>query len=421
DWALTFLAGSSLNDFLAQPNLLQTPGYDVERMPELGWWQVGRSLLDDRLTYYGQTQASRLRVLTDETTPGQRGFTAAQSMDLFGIGQDTRFEDAVLGMGVPDDSVLRLDSRHEVQAPVRLLIFDVVPYAAGRVTAYDTDFSGFSSGADYVRLWGTAGVRVGTEFSRGYESVNLPLLDVHGIRHIFEPTTELFMTGSTVSPGAYPVYDPDVEGISDAWGVRIGGRNTLQTRRGGPGRWRTVDWITFDNTLSVYGNEPNPGGEVPVSLGYRPEYGMGGDNLSSRLMWMVSDTFALSGEQTYGLYDQEVERWRVGMQIDHSPEVSTHVDYVHIPDLDQSLLVYGLRYRMSAKYRMLIEHTLDLDGPDISRQIDVGVERLLARSRVRVQASFNQVDNEQSVVILLIPEGISARGDRQWDTPAGGP
>ena len=44
--------------------------------------------------------------------------------------------------------------------------------------------------------------------------------------------------GSTIDPERFPVFDDDVEAIQEGYGVRLGLRNTLQTQRGGPGRWR---------------------------------------------------------------------------------------------------------------------------------------------------------------------------------------
>src|SRR5690606_2316655 len=116
----------------------------------LGYYQVGASVLGDRLTYYGETRASRVRLRPSEDRPLDRGFTDFQSTVLFGQPRDVSFYDAAVAAGLPTDYRLRFDSRHEVQAPLKLAMFDVVPYVTGRVTAYDDDFEALSGKDDQL-------------------------------------------------------------------------------------------------------------------------------------------------------------------------------------------------------------------------------------------------------------------------------
>jgi len=60
DWAVTLLASYDLNDFVAQTSTLQSPGYNVDKLPEIGYWRIGTTLWQDRLTYYSQNHASRM-------------------------------------------------------------------------------------------------------------------------------------------------------------------------------------------------------------------------------------------------------------------------------------------------------------------------------------------------------------------------
>ncbi|MCC7146741.1 MAG: LPS assembly protein LptD [Phycisphaeraceae bacterium] len=406
DWALTFLASSSLNSFSPQLPVLQTPGYTVEKLPELGWWQVGTDLWDDRLTYFGQTSVGRMRILGGSDSPAERGFTNAQSLQAFGFPATTDFGDNLELSGISDESRLRLDTRHELDAPLRWGILDFTPYVAGRATVYDQDYENYDPDAENARLWGTTGVRSSTQFARTYEGAQSNVLDVHGLRHVIEPYADVFAMGATVDAGSYPIYDQDVEGIDEGYGTRLGVRNTLQTRRGGPGRWRSVDWVVFDNALTLRGDEANPDADVPASFGYRPELGTGGDNLHSGLMWMLSDTFTTMADSTYGLEDEELEQWRVGGELAHSRWLTLFSSFTRLEDLDRSLLRYGFSYRLSRKYSMALSHTLDFEQEHLSRRLDVSLDRRLPRWRLRLEASFDQIDGDTVFSVVLVPEGL---------------
>ncbi len=85
DSQFTFLVRRDLNDFQAQTAQLQTPGYSVDRLPELGYHRIGTSFWDDRLTWFEQTTAGVVRIRAGTDYPAQRGFNAAQSELLFGM------------------------------------------------------------------------------------------------------------------------------------------------------------------------------------------------------------------------------------------------------------------------------------------------------------------------------------------------
>ena len=60
---------------------------------------------------------------------------------------------------------------------------------------------------------------------------------------------------------------------------------------------------------------------------------------------------------------------------------------------------------LTAKYSVGVQQTLDF-GETGSRDLDVTLERRLPSWRLQVGASFDQIDDEQSVGVVLIPEGF---------------
>ena len=402
-----FLVKSSFNDFLPQTTILQSFGYDVEKMPELGYYQVGTSLWDNRLTYYTENRLSRMRVWGDESTPADRGFRDSVSQELFGFPPNRTFEQELDAAGVTEaDWVHRFDTRHEIQAPFEAGILSIVPYVSGRVTAYDDDFSEFAGNDDNIRLLGTVGTRVATQFSRGYNAESR-MLDVHRLRHIVEPYADVFITGSTVESDELPVFDPDVEGLSEGPGVRLGVRNTFQTQRGGEGRWRSVDWLVIDSGVVVRGDDANTDAEIARFFGYRPEYSVGGDHFYTDVLWMISDTLALVGDINYNLENQaHVAQWRTGLTLDHSPRLTSFVTYGEIDILSSRLLTYGFVYQLTTKYTGGVSHTVDF-GPNEDSRVNLWLERKLPRWRLRLFAQVDQLGDDQSIGISLLPEGLT--------------
>ena len=404
DWAVTLLTRYDLNDFTAQTTTLQAPGYNVDKLPEAGYWRIGTGLWDDRLTYYSQNHATRMRIRPGEESPGDRGFNAAMSAMLFGTGPAVPFDMAPGTAAIDSGNVGRFDSRHELQAPLKVSFLNVVPYVTGRVTAYDDDtFSAMDE--DNIRYWGAAGTRVHTQFSRTFDKAASSLLDVHRLRHVVEPSVDVFASDTSLDGTDLAVFDPDVEGINQGWGAIFGLRNTLQTQRGGQGRWRTVDWLVLDTRLAYRGDEEPHGMVIPRYYGYRPEYSLGGDHANGELMWMVSDTLAAVAELTYDLDADVTSQWRVGMSLDHSPQLTLHADFTELDILSSRLLSYGFDYRMTTKYTVRFDHRLDLSTSG-DRSIDVALIRQLPRWKLVVLARIDELDDEETIGIVLIPDGI---------------
>ncbi len=410
DRAFTFLAGFHAMDFTAQTTTLQSPGYTVEKTPQLGYHRIGASLWRDRLTYTTETSVSRMRIRAGKDRPASRGFDANASTRLFGLAvPQTRFEDAVDTAGIPSNHRWRLDSRHEIQSPLKMGVLDLVPYVVGRVTLYDDDFDEFAGEDDPLRLWSSLGLRVHTQVSKIYEDVRVPALDVNRLRHVIEPRIDLFWSGSTINSDDIPVYDSDVEDLSEGLGLRVGGRHILQTQRGGPGRWRSVDWLVVGADLVLRSDDSDVDTDIARFFSYRPELSRGGDHFHADLMWMVSDVLATVGQLTYSLEDSLVSQWRLGVSLQHTPRLSFFTDYSEIDVLSSRLLTYGLSYRLTSKYSVHYAHTLDLGGNE-SRHIAVTLERRLPRWNLQVVARIDDIEDEASFGVVLLPEGLRASG-----------
>jgi hypothetical protein len=285
---------------------------------------------------------------------------------------------------------------------------DLVPYAVGRATVYDNDFNAYSGNDDNVRLWGSVGLRAHTQFNKTISDVDSRLLDLHNIRHIIEPSIDVSFSDTTIDSIDLPVFDYDVEALRDGMTVAIGLRNTFQTQRGGPGRWRTVDWLTVDSHYVVSSDdaEPNPN-SLAHYFGYRSEYTRGGEYFHTAIAWMISDSLASMSEFTYDFDQDKVTQWRTGLSLEHSPMLTTFVDYQEIDTLDTRLLTYGFSYRLTSKYFMTFEHRLDFsNSSEDQRYIDLTLVRELPRWNLIGLYSFDETDGDHTFGVMLIPVGL---------------
>lgn len=358
--AFTVLAKDSLQDFISNSYLLASRQYTVDKMPEFTYRRYGDSIFDDRFTYSSETRATRMAMSFVDATPAQLGVFGR----AFGIGTNTNLSSALMAAGLNEQWVNRIDSRHELAMPLHPGAFNVTPFVVGRFTGYDDEFETFSSDSDSMRFYGAAGVRVSTEFQRVSNAVENQLLDLHRMRHLIEPYVTIWSSYASTGQMHYPVYDEEVESIADGSAVQFGVRNTFQTQRGGPGRWRSVDWLTLDTSI-VIDDESTPNeSPTPQFFDYRPEYSMFGDHARARGVLLLSDNLSIAGDVTYMLDPSMVSRSSVGAELRHSPILISFIEYRYIQPNALELLEIGWHYQLTPKYRVSFAPQWDLRTDD---------------------------------------------------------
>ncbi|QNN24540.1 LPS assembly protein LptD [Planctomycetales bacterium ZRK34] len=424
DWAFSFLAKYDIQDFVAQSDLMQTRGnipggntigagpigYTTDKLPELAYYRIGTSLWEDRLTWYSENRASVMRLNLPEDTPGERGFNPAESVALFGIANTAHFDTALTGAGLDEHTRYRMDTRQEIDAPLQFGDVIVTPYAVGRVTAYSEDFNNYAGEDDNVRLWGALGVRASTAFSKTYNDVESRLFDVHRIRHIIEPSINLFYAETTIQQESLPVYDYEVESLAEGGVMEIGLRNTFQTQRGGEGRWRSVDWVRIDTKFVTATDEVQRESFIGRFFDHRPELSLVDDYIENEVAWQVTDTFAVFNEVNYNSDRGEIEQWNLGFQLDHSPRLATFAQLRMIDELGSFIATYGFEYLLTPKYHIGFAQSFDI-YESRTRNVTVTLTRRLPRTLLILAMDFDTVSEVSSIGIALAPEGLGGKGD----------
>jgi hypothetical protein len=290
---------------------------------------------------------------------------------------------------------MRADTRHEFAIPGQWGILGITPFFVARATAYDDDFDTYSSDSDTLRLFGAAGVRLNTQFQYIDNSVESRIFDLHRLRHIVEPSATLWYSYADVSQNDLPVYDYEVESLATGAAMRLGVRNVWQTQRGGPGRWRSVDVLTLDADVVLTSSDVDQESPSPQFFDYRPEYSLLGDHVRAAALWLLSDTFAVTGEGTFDLDESAIARASIGAELQHSPLLATYAEFRYLDASDNELLDVGWRYRITPVYEIRLGPQWDFRADDF-RALQVRVTRSFPEFDLTVQVRYDDIKDDTS-------------------------
>jgi hypothetical protein len=403
------------NDFISNQYLLQSPGYGVTRLPDIGYARFADDVLKEYpglLSYSSEYRFTHMRLELPDPEVRRLGFTSlGRSRSLFGISPDQSIADALRAQGYSEDWVSRFDTRQELAMPLAAGPVNVTPFVVGRFTGYDESFDSYSPDADdSYRLWGAAGVTLSTEIHRVDNSVHSRLFDLHRIRHIISPSVTLWHAGSTIDRVDLPEYDRAVEGIAEGSAARIGINQTWQTQRGGPGRWRSVDVFTLNAELIFASDDVDQQGPLNRYFSYRPEYSVLGNTFANvEATWQVSEVFALAAQEVYDFELNQSQRTNVGAVLQHTPEFSSFAELRFINPQNQTYALFGVSYDLTQKYALSTTANYDTTTGEV-QAINTQIRRRFPSVVLGVGIGYNNITNETSFGFIVQPFALERFG-----------
>ena len=288
----------------------------------------------------------------------------------------------------------RLDTRQEAQAPLQSGPVKMVLYAMFRLTDWtkgsdsifptgsppaDQVIGGSSSttGGGAVRVMGAGGINSSMTFSRPFNDVESRFWDIHRIMHIIKPVFNLHLAGSSIERSETLPLDPSVEGAHGASAANFGIHQLWQTKRGGPGNWRNVDWMRLDLDFTAFFAKPSQtffepefsrppltklaSLDSPFPRGQyftdRPENSLAMSTANWYYEWRASDTLTLMSDGNYG--ENGLDRANIGAAVQRSPRWRFYFGDRYIRALDTNELVFQSHYKLNRKYDMLFSYAFD--------------------------------------------------------------
>jgi len=362
-----------INDFLTQ----------VEHYPEAVIDVLGKPFADGRAVWYSENRVDAARYRTDNDVPDW-------------LIDWTRYQDT--------DTVARADSRQEVEFPLSIGMLKMVPFAVIRGSAWDD--SPFDGGLS--RIFGLYGLRGSLYQWKVYDEIESRLFDIHRIRHVMKEDFTFWGAHSNVDPWELTPFDRNVEDLVDFDGFTAGWRHLFQTKRGGPGRWRTVDWLTLDLEAGFF----NDSQMIDLlnrtrgrTFSYRPEWSIASNYLSLNSIYRVSDTTALVYDAIVDADHGELGLSGFGIHVDRDPRLSWFLGHRYVGLTESNLLGVGANYRLNRKYAVAVREEFDL-GRGQNADLTLTLLRRLPRWYLALTVEFDETEDVDSVSLALWPEGI---------------
>ena len=399
-------------DFTPNQYLLQSLGYNTDKLPELRYTRLADSIFSGNspgwLTYSSDYRATRMNLNFTEPTASELGFdTLTRSMAAFGLAPNQSIGDRLRAEGYTESDVMRFDTRHEFVGTFDLEPFKLNPFVVGRLTGYDQTFDEFSgdSEQDSYRTWYSTGVRASTQITRIDDSVESDLFDLHRTRHIIEPNATVWYAGANLSQNDIPVYDDEVESLATGASVRAGLTQTWQTQRGGPGRWRNVDFVTL--RTDYISSTADADRESPIGrfFDYRQEYSLLGEFGLVEMTMQLTDAVALSSTMIYDFDIKQPAQTTAGGLFQHSPEFASFAEVRYINALDVTYLDFGVSYALTRRYNIAVGATYDTDEEDFQR-VNTTIRRRGPEATLGVSFSYDNIADETGIGVVFEPQGI---------------
>ena len=420
--AFTLLVEFQPNDFVTTAGQLQevTPPLDptnvgashpfeVEHIPEVGYYRIGDSFGDDnQFDFFSANTAGILHYQVSDPNLSNWGFrspnakngTPAVTPGLPNIGQT----------GVTNKDVVRGDFRQEIDYPFQVDRFKVSPYVLGRLTSYSESVDG----GTLNRLYGGAGVRMSTAFWKVDDTARSELFDIHRLRHVVEPELNLFAGVENKDRNDVFIYDEPVDQLWDISAMQLALRQRWQTKRGGPGNWRSVDFFTLNVELNLFANEPK--GDLPpkdfrgLFFNEEPEASIPRNSINADALWRISDTTVVLSDIEQNLDENRLATTSVGLAVQRDIRMQYFLGLRYIGPLDSTIASVLMNYQISPKYAVLLAYSFNF-AEHQTEQESIQLTRHFDRFYMTFTFFHDNIENNSGFRFGLFPEGLGGNVD----------
>jgi hypothetical protein len=385
---LAFLAKARVNDFQDQ----------VEELPSAEYHWTGQSFFDDLLTFYSDSQVSRYRYRFSSDRPA----------------------------GEPDDFFSFATTRDEVDLPLALGQYKVVPYAAGTF-GYDDGLgfrsdlnNSFDEPQDAIGI-GESGVRASAPSIWRVYDFHSQLLDVNQVRHVITPG--MSVAGFVSSDPAAQQRDVLNLELSQRW----------QTKRGPSGHQRTVDWIEWDTQAVWVDHSSDAATTGPDQLLWNTPFIPLADRAAAQIppqdrrttsnfgprrnyveniwTWRLSDTTAILGDADFDLNSGVFQQVNVGFSRLCWPDLSYYVGSRYLRrlvsgrEVGTNPVTFAVTYVLDPRYSVVFSEQYDFDY-EAGIRSDITLIRKYHQLNFAVTISADESLDEQRIVFSLWPQGV---------------
>lgn len=394
--------------------------FEIDRLPEIGYYRLGDSLADNSITFFSENRVGGYMMNDADASLADYGFRATSArvatpgIPSYGY------------TGTSEDYTLRGDFRQQFDYPINTGEYKIVPYLVGRYTGYSDSPDGDPQG----RILGGVGVRMTTAFWAIDNSARSEFWDIHRVRHVVEPELHLFASVANKDRNDLYVYDETIDGINDIAAASFFVRQRWQTKRGGPGQWRSVDYLGLNLGVIAFANTPdepvNPDrlavaptfedknrlGPVDAS-GFRglfynstPEASIPRTSVVGDALWRISDSTLVLSDVAWNIEEQSLATTSAGLLVGRGDRVSYYTGIRYIGELDSTIASFTMNYTLTPKYSINLGAAMDLANTE-SKGGTLTVIRRFDRFALAIRTYYDATDDEGGIEFAIYPEGLS--------------
>ncbi len=394
--AFTFLTEVPTRSFITNADELQEQT-QVEKYPQIGYQRIGDSFADDTFTFYSENSLSAESFKPSSIPISDLGFVRGLTPGLPSYAET----------GQSEKTNFRGDSRQEIDWPVALGSFKFLPFVFGRYTGYTLS----PQDKDQNRVFAGTGVRINTAFWRVDDSAHSELLDINRIRHIIEPEVTLFTSGSTVPRQNIYDYDEGIDKLNDVSGAQLALHQTWQTKRGGAGQFRNVDFLTFNIEANLFTHQPdkallNPTGFRGLFFPSEPELSIPRNSINADSLWRVSDSTDILADEQYNVDKNELATASVGAAIQRDTRLAYFLGLRYIGIVNSTVASIGADYQLSLRYNISVTENVDVASQK-SESSSFTITRHFDRFFASFTLYYDQIAQQSGFRFGFIPEGVN--------------
>ncbi len=255
-----------------------------------------------------------------------------------------------------------------------------------------------------------AGTRITTELWKVDPTAQSDLLDIHQIRHVIEPEVNFFTSAMNISRGQVYVFDPDVDAINDISAAEFSLHQRWQTKRGGPGEWRSVDFVTLNVSVAAFENKPvnkylNPYDFRGLYFSTYPEESIPRDAVNIDASWRLSDNTVLLGDASYNLDRGNLQTLAAGILVRRDTRLSYYLGNRYIADLKSNITSVHMDYEITPKYTLDIDQEFDFTlGKNVYSS--AALIRRFDTFFMAIRYFYDETTRENSFSFNLYPTGL---------------
>ena len=391
--AITLLMEFQPYNFVTTQEFAQE-GFEVERTPEVGYYRTGETP-GNAMTFFSANTVSRLHFKESHSTGSDLGYNG-YSAGIASVGTT----------GVTEQYVDRGDFRQELDFPVTIARFRVMPYVMARYTGYDNA----PDSNNENRLYGGGGMRLTTAFWKVDDDIQSEFWDVHRMRHVIEPEVHFFSATSTTDRGEVFVYDEPVDAINETTALQLALHQRWQTKRGGPGKWQSVDFFTWNVEGNFFFDQPDDKYLEPTSFRglffpSAPETSVPRNSINSDALWRLSDSTVVLADEQYNLDKTSLATASAGLAFRRGDRMTWYLGDRYIDELDSNIVSLMMNYEVSTKYSLGVEQSYDL-GASGNVVSSLSIIRRFDVFNTILTVKYDQTTGDSGVYVSVRPSQL---------------